>query len=376
MRTTKIWHIADTHLRDSHLGSLDRGADFTAALRWIVNTAIDQEVAAIIHGGDLLNSPRPSSKNIEDLFAIHQLALEAKLPIYTVTGNHDMMSPPWSQVVAETFGRQDYGFICADYRYFTIPGSPVTVQGIPFMSREELKGKLEMAGPSDILIWHGQVKEFCGFPVEGAVEMADFDLGKFRAVLLGDIHKWDYRLLGSDNALIGYPGSTELCEKSESLEKWAAQFVIPEKGPIPLPEKITIPTRPVRPFRISTEEDLSRIIAELGQEQFEQPPILFISYNPEIPAVVTRIKNVAPANAIVRYEALPTSSAMEAVLSSSTIAGKVDAGAELKEILHTVLPPNAPGRMLAEQLLDPDVNAKEVIGNFIQSRLQTLESVQ
>jgi len=359
--------IGDTHLRDSHMQSLPRGDDFTAAFRWCVQYAIDNKMAAVAHGGDLLNCNKPSSQNMEDLFSIHRLARENSMPVYVVTGNHDMAEPSWSAVVQDTFGDSEYGIICADNKRFLIPGTTVTLQGLPFLGREDLQKRLDEANPSDILLWHGLVKEFVGFPVEGAVEISDFLTDKFRAVLLGDIHVNDYRVQPS-GLLIGYPGSTELCTKSEALEKYACVLEVPPTGPIKVPTNVVIPTRPARCFRVNVEEDLSRILAELQAEKFDRPPLIFIAYNPTVPGVITRIKNAVTAEAIVRYEALQeTKFDLAAVVATE----KVEAGVELKELIGTFLPPGKP-RHLAEQLVDPDVNAKELVSAFSQTRLQEL----
>lgn len=361
-----ILHISDSHLRPSHLGSLSRGPDFTRALRWCIKYAIDNKLSAVCHSGDLLNDNHPNSQTMADLFSIHQLAREGKMPIYTVTGNHDMAKPSWVEVIQDTFGDSEYGFICADNKRFTIPGTTTTVFGLPFLSREELVKAMDAAEPADILIWHGMVKEFVDFPVEGCVSIDDFIVGKWRAVLLGDVHVAGYT--HHHNVLIGYPGSTELCARNEALQKYAFSIAISETE-VSEPRMVPIPTRPVRCFRINMEEDLARIISELAKEKFDRPPLIFIAYNAAVPGVIARIKNAVTADAIVRYEALQEGTLD---LAASSATPMVAAGVELQELVGSFLS-DGPLKDLATQLVSAEVNPKELIQNFVGMRLKEME---
>jgi len=306
-----------------------------------------------------------------DLFSIHQLARESKMPIYTVTGNHDMAKPSWVEVIQDTFGDSEYGFICADNKRFTIPGTTTTVFGLPFLSREELIKAMDAAEPADILIWHGMVKEFVDFPVEGCVSIDDFIVDKWRAVLLGDIHVHDYR--HRHNVLIGYSGPTELCARNENLNKYAVILDVPsDKTQLVAQESdVLIPTRPVRCFRINVEEDLARIISELAKEKFDRPPLIFIAYNASVQGVIARIKNAVTPDALVRYEAL-TENTLDLAASSAT--PMVAAGVELQELVGSLLS-DGPLKDLATQLVSAEVNSKELIQNFVGMRLKEMEGI-
>jgi DNA repair exonuclease SbcCD nuclease subunit len=374
-----LLHIADSHLRPAQWAYSSRGPDFAAALRWCVQYAIDHKIPAITHGGDLINDARPNSQTMKDLCAVHELAAAAGIPIFTVTGNHDWVQPSWIEVISSIYGDKGVGFVCIDRQLVKIPGTEVTIYGLPTLTKEALQVALAEAPKADILVWHGLVKEFVGFPVENAVEIQDFDVGKFRAILLGDIHVWNWCSAGTSghedpskntHFLIGYPGSTELCEKSEDIEKYAALLSIPEKAVPAPPEQVLIDTRPVRPFRIETEEDLGRIIAELQAETFTRPPILFVAYNPTVISVVSRIKNAAPPEAIVRYAAIDQGKGLS--LTDSAAKDRIEAGVLLQDLVKEFLPNGSPLLEISTRLISPDVNAKEVIQGYAFARLQAL----
>ncbi len=97
----KIIHTADWHLRDMQFGKTARAQDFTDSVFRIVDIAVQNQVNYILCAGDILNSKRPSSRNIADLIRLNQKLLANKVKLFVITGNHDKCHPSWIKVLQE-----------------------------------------------------------------------------------------------------------------------------------------------------------------------------------------------------------------------------------------------------------------------------------
>ena len=377
--SAKIFHIADTHLRDSANTSLSRGKDFTKSLLAAIQQAKDLNCDVVTCGGDFLNTNKPSSQNIQDAMRVHRLGIDLGLPILCVTGNHDMASPSWLELASETPMDLAAGIKCVDHKQFIVRlknGEELKVFGLPFLSRPDLLAAMESMPVSDVLLWHGAVKEFTGYPVENSVELNDFDEAKASVALLGDQHIWSWKYTAKGK-LVGYPGSTELCEKSEAFEKFAALIELPcgnsEVGVV-TPLAVKLNTRPARAFQITNEDDLSRVILELGQDPLvqsdERPPIVFISYHPSVLNVTARIRNAVPAKSIVRYSAMGQTGLSLKDNAVALTAARQDV--EMSQMVATFIPSSLPVYALAVKLLDSEVNSKDEIMSWTQHRLSKL----
>ena len=60
MPRTRILHISDTHLGKRQYGSDIRREDFANAFEQAIEVAVDRDVDAVIHTGDLFDDPVPS----------------------------------------------------------------------------------------------------------------------------------------------------------------------------------------------------------------------------------------------------------------------------------------------------------------------------
>ena len=63
-REIRILHTADTHLGYRQYHSEARRKDFFAAFELVVNDAVEMQVDAVVHAGDLFDSRNPT---LEDL---------------------------------------------------------------------------------------------------------------------------------------------------------------------------------------------------------------------------------------------------------------------------------------------------------------------
>ncbi len=305
----KFLHIADNHLCPKQYGDPRRGTDHKNALLACIDIAVARGIKHIINGGDLIDTRTLQAEVGPHLEEIDRRLVELGITMWVVTGNHDFCEPPWIRQIEE---RRQYwhpqnlvgGLRSLDYRSVEIEG--VQFYGLPSLSKEELINAMAVMPESDVLVWHGAVREFAGFPKDSDPSMVDFPLDKLKAVLLGDQHIHRYEMAGY--CLIGYPGSTELEEKGEPFEKFAAVIEVTDTGAI-VAEKVRIPTRLALGWRINNEADMERAIMAL--EALRGTPLLrFVDYLDQVPDVPKRLAACFdPDDVIFRPKSEPTPSA-------------------------------------------------------------------
>jgi DNA repair exonuclease SbcCD nuclease subunit len=86
---TRILHISDTHLGKRQYGSDIRREDFADAFERAVDIAIDREVDAVIHTGDLFDDPVPSLPTVMRAADILEPLEKRGIPFYGIVGNHE-----------------------------------------------------------------------------------------------------------------------------------------------------------------------------------------------------------------------------------------------------------------------------------------------
>lgn len=214
--TTKILHTSDWHL-DSLIYGKRAHADqlFWTAMQ-IIDIAHKNGCKAIINSGDTLNSSKVGSYPIFQLDTIHAELISKKLPMYTLTGNHDMDDPQWISRYQNIDG---YGIVSIDNKTIKIDQS-LHVHGFMSSNKKEFFTQLEQINipPATIGVWHGGIVEFTGggnYPTVDEI----LSYGKVNTWLMGDIHVCKY--IEKGNKLIGYPGPIGMIDVTESPEKFA-----------------------------------------------------------------------------------------------------------------------------------------------------------
>lgn len=86
---TKILHVSDTHLGKAQYGSDVRRDDYSRAFQAAVDIAIEEDVSAVIHTGDLFDSRTPSTKAVSDAFEAVKRLDDEDIMFLGVVGNHE-----------------------------------------------------------------------------------------------------------------------------------------------------------------------------------------------------------------------------------------------------------------------------------------------
>ena len=99
----QIAHISDTHLGNRQYGSDVRRQDFTDAFAAAVECAIERDVDAIIHTGDLFHRRTPPLPQVNQCIDVLRRADNAGIPFLGIVGNHDRkMDDQWLDLMAHT----------------------------------------------------------------------------------------------------------------------------------------------------------------------------------------------------------------------------------------------------------------------------------
>lgn len=101
----KIIHMGDSHLGYSQYQSDVRRKDFSRAFDEIIEYAISENIDAIIHTGDLFDSPNPSTKTINELFESLTKLKDADIDFIGIVGNHERK---WSEQWLDIYETVDF----------------------------------------------------------------------------------------------------------------------------------------------------------------------------------------------------------------------------------------------------------------------------
>jgi DNA repair exonuclease SbcCD nuclease subunit len=89
MEQTQILHISDTHLGYRQYRSDIRRDDFFNNFGQAVGIAVEREVDAVVHTGDLFHNSDPSVLELDRCAEILKRLDTAEIPMYGIVGNHE-----------------------------------------------------------------------------------------------------------------------------------------------------------------------------------------------------------------------------------------------------------------------------------------------
>ncbi|MBB6645815.1 DNA double-strand break repair protein Mre11 [Halobellus ruber] len=211
---TRVIHTGDTHLGYAQYHSQTRQADFRDAFEQVVDDAVDADVDAVIHAGDLFHDRRPELRELLATIRLLRRLRTAGIPFLAVVGNHESTrSGQWLDLF------EDLGLA---ERLGSEPRSVGTtafygLDHVPKSRRAELDYDF---APHDAdfaaLVAHGLFTPFAHADWETETVLAESTVD-FDAVLLGDNHEPGTETV--DDTWVTYCGSTERASAAEETPR-------------------------------------------------------------------------------------------------------------------------------------------------------------
>ena len=267
---TKILHLSDTHLGNRQYGSDTRRDDFTHAFEAAINRALEENVDAVIHTGDLFHRRTPSLPIVTDCIEILRKLADEDIPFYGIVGNHDRkMDQQWLDLIRETGTAQRLDQTPA------MVNDDVALYGIDAVTKPAWHAAdftLEEPPNSDAFrllglhqLFEPLVPEFyADHDLAEVLDRVDIDID---ALALGDYHKTESGIV--DGVPAWYAGSTERCATDE-IEPRTVSLLEIKDGDLERRE-IELDTREFESIRIEFDEDDSHGYArdELARHQLD-----------------------------------------------------------------------------------------------------------
>jgi len=216
---TTLLHTGDTHLGYRQYHSPARRADFLEAFERVVADAIEADVDAVVHAGDLFDDRQPALSDVMGALSALRTLADAGVPFYGVVGNHESKRDSQWLDLFERMGVAT-----------RLDGTPevvgdVALYGLDFVPRSRRAGldyEFEEPPPAvdhTALVAHGLFEPF---------EHGDWDTRRllrespvaFDALLLGDDHTPRTKRLDQPHGVwLTYCGSTERASASEREDR-------------------------------------------------------------------------------------------------------------------------------------------------------------
>jgi len=212
---TRVIHTGDTHIGYQQYHSPARRDDFLNAFEQVVDDAIEMDVGAVIHAGDLFHDRRPELPDLlGTLSALRELA-SAGIPFLAVVGNHESTrGGQW----LDLFERMDLAVRLGSEPVLVDDVAIYGLDHVPVSRRDDLDYEFT---PSEdaahtALVSHGLFTPFAHANWETKTVLAESNID-FDAILVGDNHAAGTEQV--DDTWITYCGSTERASASERDER-------------------------------------------------------------------------------------------------------------------------------------------------------------
>ena len=208
---TRVIHTGDTHIGYQQYHSAERRQDFLDAFEQVVDDAIEMDVEAVIHAGDLFHDRRPELPDLlGTLSALRELA-SAEIPFLAVVGNHESTrGGQW----LDLFERMELATRLGSEPVMVDDVAVYGLDHVPVSRREDLD--YAFSPPDDathsVLVSHGLFTPFAHANWETETVLAESTVD-FDAMLVGDNHAAGTEQV--DGTWITYCGSTERASASE-----------------------------------------------------------------------------------------------------------------------------------------------------------------
>ena len=232
----KILHTADVHL-DSPLKSLalkDEDLQSTvktatrSAFITIVNTALFEEVSALLISGDLFDGAERSAKTAAFLTTQLDRLKAAGIPVFYIKGNHDAENPITGEI---SLPENVHVFVGRGGKH-QIENSHVWIHGVSFSGRQAPESLLPKFGAPEpdainIAMLHTSLAGSQGHDTYAPCSVAELTKMGFDYWALGHVHK---RQVHSEAPWIIMPGIPQGRDIGEAGPKSATLLTIDEKN--------------------------------------------------------------------------------------------------------------------------------------------------
>jgi DNA repair exonuclease SbcCD nuclease subunit len=250
---TRILHISDTHLGKRQYGSDIRRDDFADAFERAIDVAIERDVDAVIHTGDLFDDPVPSLPTVMRAADILEPLEKRGIPFYGIVGNHERKNDEqWLDLLRRTNA------------VTRLDKTPTLVDDVALYGIDAVRPSVwdsadfELDAPPveatcTILCMHELLSPLAPdvgrvYPVEDVLNRVGIDLD---GLALGDLHEPNSeRVDGTD---VWYASATERGGKGQD-ETGLVQLLEIEDGTLRR-RQIELETRPFSVFSITFGED-------------------------------------------------------------------------------------------------------------------------
>ncbi|SEO39037.1 DNA repair exonuclease SbcCD nuclease subunit [Halogranum amylolyticum] len=256
---TRVIHTGDTHVGYQQYHSPERRRDFLDAFEQLVEDAVDADVDAVVHAGDLFHDRRPDLQDLLGTLSVLRTLADADIPFLAVVGNHESTrGGQWLDLfenlgLAVRLGAEPY-----------VLGNTVFygLDHVPESRRDELEYQFT-SHDADFaaLVSHGLFTPFAhaNWDTETVLTESNVD---FDAVLLGDNHEADEAQV--DGTWVTYCGSTERASASEEPGRG---YNVVEFGPDVDIRRRSLETRPFAFVNVDLAEGegIERVREQLRQ---------------------------------------------------------------------------------------------------------------
>jgi len=206
----RVIHTGDTHLGYRQYHSPERRRDFLNAFEAVVEDAVEADVDAVVHAGDLYHDRRPGLRDILGTISALRPLRDAGIPFLAIVGNHEGTRDAQWLDLFETLGLAERldgtGRRVGDTAFYGLDYVPESKR--PALDYEFDEPDAEHTA----LVSHGLFTPFAHANWDLDVVLSESNVD-FDAVLLGDNHDADTAQVG--DTWVTYCGSTERASASE-----------------------------------------------------------------------------------------------------------------------------------------------------------------
>lgn len=364
----KIALTADLHLCSRHLGVSRRGPDYTDAALSAIEEADKAGCKVILNGGDTFHDNRPTSENVTALHALDEALVKNGQTMYVIDGDHDRADPSWWPTLLPSRSDGEPGIINLNDRSVTLEDGTV-VYGIPACSNEEFVEKMiANKGKADILLWHGSIREFCGFPNPLALSIEDLSTRHYKAILMGDLHKPHQFVTTGEGCVVGYPGSTELRGRDETVVSRSIAVFDTSQSPYVM-NAVPIKHRKGYAYQIKSQEQLDEVVQKLQRMPKEPWPMIFVRYDSDVPNVKSRLYAALDnPKAILKALQAPSLDLPPLFTGSSDLRDQKAPA----DFVPQFFPVDGPLRHLVITLCDPETDHRGKIDEFVDAAMDKI----